>query len=284
MWGAFLTLLMNCRVDLERLKFIGQKFFKSGQKSSNLTCAEGGKTDEGFSGMSKRFGTIIGSPSKKDIEVDCCSRIKRYYICDKKDINVFCINENADDKMETEVEPVNIEHIVDDKVKIRSDSDPKCEKTELNFAKKRHLHSAKKTKVKSHDMGLDALRGSLSKKLKSNRVKLNQGTPEKSEIYLMFEKIKLKRDQKMAIQSPNNGQINSKIIDPDKPIIKDKIELSSPVPENPQKIEEIEDLPTKKSPILQPKKLSKLKFDELRSIFDVGAFLMLLMNYRYLPD
>ena len=27
----------------------------------------------------------------------------------------------------------------------------------------------------------------------------------------------------------------------------------------------------KKSPILQPKKLSKLKFDELRSIFDVGG-------------
>ena len=90
----------------------------------------------------------------------------------------------------------------------------------------------------------------------------------------MFEKIKLKREQNMAIQPSNNGQVNSKTIDSLKPIIIDSIELTSSVPKNTKKIE---DLPMKNSPILmknspilKPKKLNKLNFDELRSIFDVG--------------
>ena len=123
-------------------------------------------------------------------------------------------------------------------------------------------------------MGSDALRGSLSKKFQSQRYKLNQGTPEKSEIYLMFEKIKLKREQNMAIQPSNNGQVNSKTFDSLKPIIIDDIELTSSVPKNTKKNE---DLPMKNSPILmknslilKPQKLNKLNFDELRSIFDVG--------------
>ena len=43
----------------------------------------------------------------------------------------------------------------------------------------------------------EGLRGSLSKKLKSKRPKLNPGTPEKSEIFRLYEKLRQKRDQKV---------------------------------------------------------------------------------------
>ena len=82
---------------------------------------------------------------------------------------------------------VEIEPLIDVNAENSGNNELTIEEPKLIIAKQRNLHSAKKSSV--NQPVREVLRGSLSKSLKSRRPKLNPGTPEKSEIFKLYEKL-----------------------------------------------------------------------------------------------
>ena len=154
------------------------------------------------------------------------------------------------------VEVPNIVKAVADNDELKSKiskiiDDPNVNATN-NVGVQRHLHSKNKVNLNSQ-MGDSNLRGNLSKKFKPSKSKLQQGTPEKSEIAKMFEKIRLKKEQKMIQDSQDIRQNN---------LISQRFDI---LPDDSAKNN------GQNSPILTQKIRSKQKFAALRSIFEAGG-------------
>ena len=136
---------------------------------------------------------------------------------------------------------------------------PETSSTENCSGMESHLLSKKSLLTKSVEKGDMVLKGKLSTGMKIKRPKPIHGTPEKSEIQRMFEKIRVKNENR-GFTTPKKSDTSIKLdnyISPIHEILKPKyVRFSSPGKQSPKNT--------------SISKLKKSEFDALRSIFEAG--------------
>ena len=142
----------------------------------------------------------------------------------------------------------------------------KCEITSSKNASQCHLYVYNKNNVKSNVCDDDILKKKLGTKMKPKKQKTAPETPEKSEIFRMFEKLKKKKEQSVTqepqIVSHNVEKSQSRLQPKPDSLPDDSVKITSIKWSQCERGTKFEN-----SPKLKPK--NRFKFEEIRLFFEV---------------